>query len=70
MLVPLWLKGNVSRETQGYQNCPKYNNSLKTFSYAVWKNLAMHQSDFTFKYLLKSLKYQCKLVPEEVKKTS
>ena len=30
----------------------------------------MHLSDFTLKYQVKSLKYQCELVPEEVKKTS
>ena len=48
----------------------KHNNGLRTFSYAIYKNLAMHQYDFTCKYLLKSMKHQCKPVPEEVKKTS
>ena len=30
----------------------------------------MHQSDFTCKYLIKSLNYQCEIFREEVKKTS
>ena len=30
----------------------------------------MDQSDLTFKYPVKSLKYQCEIVSEEVKKTS
>ena len=45
-------------------------NSLKTFPYAIQKHLAMHQSDFTWKYPIESLKDQCKLVFEEIKKTA
>ena len=46
----------------------KHNSSLRTFPYAIQKSLAIHQSDFTCP--VKSLKDQCILISEEVKKTT
>ena len=46
---------------------PKYNNSLRIVPYAIQKHITMYQFDFTCKYPIKSLKDQCRLVPEEVK---
>ena len=48
----------------------KRNNSLETCPYATQKHVTMYQSViYTCKYPVKSLKDQCKLVSEEVKKT-
>ena len=40
----------------------------KTFPNAIQSYLAMHQSDFTCKYPVKSLKDPCRLIYEEAKK--
>ena len=50
---------------------PKHNNSLKNFPYAIKKHLVIYQSNFYLrKYPVKSLKHQCKLISEQVKKTN
>ena len=64
--------GDASREKRSVTIAPKHNNSLKIFRTICIKEepCNKHQSDFTCKYLVKSLKYQFELVPEEAKKSS
>ena len=60
----------IKKKTGPSEIVSKHRNSFQTFPYAINRNLAMYLSDFTCKYLVKSLKNQYELVPKEVKKTT
>ena len=58
-------------KSEAIRIAPKDNNSFETFPYAIQKHLSLRPSDLKHcKYPAKSLCDQCKLVSEEVKKTT
>ena len=63
-----WFRCGIKRmyqeKNEAIRIASKNNNSLETFSYAIQKHHAMHQSD------LQIPSDHSKLVPEEVKKTT
>ena len=74
-LFQIWFhygrKRMYQEENETIRIAPEHNSTLETFLYATKKDLTVHQSDiYTFKYPVKTLNDQCKLVSEEVKKTT